>query len=380
MRKLCAAIAPLVVCFALVAADAARADCTFRTLGKTLILEADCETNGTVWIPDGFTMDGRGRTITAVETTPGGWKGAVVQAEGTSANVKNLTIATDDLACACKAGADRLAGIRFDGAGGKISGNSIWDIKKGGGCGCQEGIGIEIRNAPFDGTGTPGGRTKVDITNNFVPLYQKGGIAVLGNVDAKVHKNSTAGLMPIAYIAQNGIQMSYGAAGVVHSNLVDGNWYEGDGWASTGILVFETDGVRVQDNDVVENQIGIGLEAWCWIAPSADDNDVTGNRINEAEWGVTVAAYSLNGYTGCDPSASRNRVNDNVIATTGGEIGVYVGTAEYYGVSGYTPTASRNEVRGNEISGFDTDILDEGEDTRKALPLGLKGRVEPFEP
>ena len=50
--------------------------------------------------------------------------------------------------------------------------------------------------------------------------------------------NTVTGEGPVNYIAQNGIQMGYGAKGAVTSNIVTGNAYSGANQASSGgILV-----------------------------------------------------------------------------------------------------------------------------------------------
>lgn len=35
-------------------------DCTFTTVGTTITLDADCTTDATILIPNGFTLDGAG--------------------------------------------------------------------------------------------------------------------------------------------------------------------------------------------------------------------------------------------------------------------------------------------------------------------------------
>jgi hypothetical protein len=362
------------VCLALpVTSDA---QCSFTVRGRTMFLDGDCDTEETIYVPDKFTLIGQGHTITAIETSAGAWVGAIVQNEGGTANVKNLNLTTSGLDCACKSGLDRLAGIRLVEASGKISGNAMFGIRKGNSCGCQEGIGIEVRNPPLDGGGGPGS-TRADITNNLVALYQKGGIAILGNVDAKISKNSTLGLQPVSFIAQNGIQVSYGASGVVQDNFCDGNYYTGANWASTGILIFESDSVKVHANTVIENQIGVGIEAWHWQAPSADRTTVSANEITGAEWGVTVAAYNLAGYSAGSATANRNKISANTITTSEGEAGIYVGAAEYWcPCDPYFPEADSNELANNVIVGFDEEIVDEGTNT-EIKSAGGKGKGLP---
>src|SRR2546423_11891566 len=93
-------------CAALIATGAAggasaSTDCTFTIVGKPMTLDADCTTDATIKIPDGFTLDGAGHTITAVDPPGSHFIGAIVQNEGKVANVKNLTITTSGLADVC---------------------------------------------------------------------------------------------------------------------------------------------------------------------------------------------------------------------------------------------------------------------------------------
>lgn len=230
----------------------ATTDCVFNNdFGTlTMTLTANCTTDATILIPNGWTLDGAGFTITAVNppTTPppGHFVGAVVQNQGATANVINLTINTSNLANVCDGGVDRLRGIMFDGASGEILGNTVTNINQGA-SGCQEGNAIEVRNAPFDTTGTD---VNVTISDNVVTNYQKTGIVVNGSVRATITNNTVMGLGPVPYIAQNGIQIGFGATAVVSGNTVSGNYYTGEGWISCGLLFYDADGVKAMRNFV----------------------------------------------------------------------------------------------------------------------------------
>ncbi len=69
--------------------------CAFTTNAKTktVTLVADCTTDTTIGVEDGYTLDGKGFTITAVDASSGAsFEGAVVQNDGAAMNVKNLKI------------------------------------------------------------------------------------------------------------------------------------------------------------------------------------------------------------------------------------------------------------------------------------------------
>src|SRR5688572_21889769 len=112
-------------------------------------LVADCRTGVTITVPAGTTLNGNGNTIVAFDP-PGGFKGAVVRnatAGSVNVTVTNLTVDTENLTDAngCQAGNDRLRGIMFDDASGKILNNTVLHINKGP-SGCQEGNAIEVRD------------------------------------------------------------------------------------------------------------------------------------------------------------------------------------------------------------------------------------------
>ena len=160
--------------------------CTFTTVVSTWRLDADCTTDETIKVPDGFTLDGQGHTITAMDPSGGHFTGAVVANGGAIAHVKNLTVTTWLLANVCDGGPARLRGIMFEGTSGSIAYNHVLAINQGP-SGCQEGTAVEVRNAPFDGTHP--GTKMVEIAHNDVLDYQKTGILANGDVSVSVHHN-----------------------------------------------------------------------------------------------------------------------------------------------------------------------------------------------
>ena len=208
--------------------------CRFSTSGRTMTLLTDCITDDTIEIPNRFTLNGAGHTITGVDPEDGHFVGAVVANGGGIANVRNLTVTVRGLADVCDADADRLRGILFDGASGTISNSRAIDINQGA-SGCQEGVGIEIRNPPFDRHGRD---VAVSITGNVVTGYQKAGIVANGSVVVLIDKNTVTGAGPIGYIAQNGVQIGFGGAGLVSRNKISGNSYTGPD-LGCGILFFQ---------------------------------------------------------------------------------------------------------------------------------------------
>lgn len=198
-----------------------------------------------------------GATITATV----GAVGAMVDVSGATVTIRGFTInGNGGLGrLLCMAGANRFSGIRYhDQASGAIIYNTIVDIHLPTGLlGCQEGVGIEIRDLNIsDGT------TDVAVMANTVVAYQKGGIVANGDgVKARAAGNTVVGFGPTTVIAQNGIQFGFGAAGAADGNYIQGNFYTPATFASAGILVFGfKQGSNVQiplTNVFVENQVDI---------------------------------------------------------------------------------------------------------------------------
>jgi hypothetical protein len=119
------------------------------------------------------------------------------------------------------------------------------------------------------------------ISGNTVSRYQKNGISVSGKAangvddspfttSATIKNNHVNGQGPVSYIAQNGIQMGYGAKGSVTGNTVIGNAYSGANQASSGgILVVGgpcfgtgiayTTGLTISNNTLTDNDVGVFL-------------------------------------------------------------------------------------------------------------------------
>ena len=279
------------------------AECQFTTHGNTMVLKNNCTTSETIMVPDGMTLNGRNKTITAVDPEGGGFVGAVIKNEGATAHVKNVRIKTNGLANACKGGDDRLRGILFEGASGSITRNSIIELNKGA-SGCQEGNGIEVRNAPFDGT-HPDTKT-VTVERNSVRNYQKTGIIANGDVDVSIKFNHVGDSATEENLAANGIQLGFGAKGDVSRNAVGGNqWCGPSNYAATGMLIYQaTDGPNVTKN-LVSGNADVGIYAF------SDNMTVSRNLVFDRD---KVEDCNVNGYDiGIGSYGTGSSVTRNVV-------------------------------------------------------------------
>jgi hypothetical protein len=289
--------------------------CAFTTASKTMKLNGDCTTDASIIVPNGFTLDGAGFTVTGVDPPAGHFVGGVIQNGGATASVTNLRVTVSGLDDICDPGAARLRGILFDGAGGSITNTRVESINQGA-SGCQEGNGIEVRNLE------PGAKTvKVDIVGNRVTNYQKTGVVANGAVSARIANNVVDGGGPVGYIARNGIQVGFGAEAHVQSNTVSGNSYTGNSTASGGILVVGGPG---NGGDFCVNSQIVG-------------NTLTGNDV-----GVYLSQYEA------DSSAPARATNIKVINNTISHGAVTNGFVYQAGIS---DVGNNDKLINNTISG-----------------------------
>jgi hypothetical protein len=174
--------------------------------------------------------------------------------------------------------------------------------------GTQHGVGIYYRVLPASG---PGGGASGTIKGNTVTQYQKGGIVANGTgTNVKVQSNTVTGLGPVTYIAQNGIQIGYGASAQVLNNTVTGNAYSGTNFASSGgILVVGgecygdglayTTGTDIVGNSVANNDVGVYLSnapAGCTTAPATATNIKVINNTISDDAATNISGNGATGY------------------------------------------------------------------------------------
>ncbi|MDA1003986.1 MAG: hypothetical protein O3B31_11685 [Chloroflexi bacterium] len=252
-------------------------------------------------MPDGYTLNGNGYTITAVDPPSGGFTGAVVANAGTTAHVTNVTITASGLADSCKGGAERLRGIMLEGASGSITETTVTGINKGA-SGCQEGNAIEVRNAPFDGTHPA--TVMVTVEHNSIVDYQKTGIVANGDVNVTIAHNVLGESATQDNLAANGIQLGFGALGSAHHNEVAGNQWKGTSdFAASALLVFAAGPVDVSDNTVNGNS-DIGLFIF------ADGGTYDHNKLADEGADHVNSGYDIGiGNYGLGNTITRNKVS-----------------------------------------------------------------------
>jgi hypothetical protein len=207
----------------------------------------------------------------------------------------------------------RMIGIYYRNASGAINGGSVTHVRNDPLDGAQNGLGIYVQaKGPTVAT--------VDVDAVTVSGYQKNGITFNGcgcadtvdGVATGTISNSTvtgAGAVPV--IAQNGIQVGFGAGPVtVSGNTITGHRYTGDpnNGTGSGILIFSSQNNLIELNDVEGGNNGIVFQGGSFglcVAGDSRNNVASCNRV--ADHG----AFSHE--IGVSADSASNSVNDNSI-------------------------------------------------------------------
>jgi hypothetical protein len=204
--------------------------------------------------------------------------------------------------------------------------------------GCQSGQGIFVQSG-YATSGT----AKVTIQNNSVHSYQKNGITVDGDTaNGTVMGNYIAGQGPTAGAAENGVQISSGAAGNVSNNVVVDDIWAPDtssdtGDAAGGIIVVGSENVTIQNNTVSSTQFGIVTETYAGFGTPVNPNGLSDHTtINNNQVTNTLIFDAI------DVCSNNNTVQNNTIFNAT-ESGVHID-------SSCGSTGVNNHVDGNTIN------------------------------
>ncbi len=211
--------------------------------------------------------------------------------------------------------------------------------------GCQFGVAIQIGRrywptADFSNFVVENFVGQATITKTTVTGYQKNGITVDGpgskskitrsTVDGAGRNNALADI-----IAQNGIQISRGAVGMVENNYVADNSYTGTApnASSGGVLVFGgcgdplSIGVEVEGNVLSNNDVGIYLNNYsanCNAPAPQKTNDMAVNNSISNDAVTNMSAFTASdgsmytGYqAGIDDIGNKDLISRNTIAGIG---------------------------------------------------------------
>lgn len=190
--------------------------------------------------------------------------------------------------------------------------------------------------------GATGGATDNQITG----AHRVGVLATGSGTDVEIANNELVGPGPRqSGWADNGIQLSDAATGTVRDNLVTDHWYEPNTFVSSGLISY-TDDVVVQRNTFTNNDLGIGL--------SGDRNNVIHNTVE-----VTYTTTSTEHYGIYELGGESNGIRQNTVTTD----------ADENGLIGLIVLGTNAKLIRNDLSGWETLILDAGDDTKLPQPF-----------
>jgi len=138
-----------------------------------------------------------------------------------------------------------------------ISTSSIHDIGESPLNGSQHGVGVLYTTVDQAGN-TTGPAATGTLRGTTITDYQKNGVVVSGTgAKATVKNNTVTGRGRIDWIAQNGIQISFGATGILTGNSVSRNFYTPKTYTACGLLFYQAGGVKQSGNDFFGNEVNI---------------------------------------------------------------------------------------------------------------------------
>ncbi len=260
--------------------------------------------------------------------------------DATAVHLKNLTVdGANNQISGCSL--DPI-GIFYQNASGTVTGVALRNQKLApSDAGCQGGLGLYVQSGKS-------GQSVVTVTDSSVHDYQKNGIT--GNDPGTrliARGNLVRGQGPTNGAAENGIQIGFGATGLVEDNVVIDDIWAPDtssdtGDAAAGILVYDSADVKTVNNVVGNTQFGIVyVTDTSFPGLSADGGTIASN---------TVLGTSI--FDGIDICSNHNSVTHNVVYDSD-ESGIHLD-------SSCGTTGNDNHVLRNTINEACAAILDGG--------------------
>ena len=220
------------------------------------------------------------------------------------------------------------------------------------------------------------------IAQNQVQDFERDGILAGGfafggdGVTADITGNTVTGAGPgnSDGWAENGIEVADGATGSIVGNQVNGMIFTGKDNSSTGIIVFESSGVDVKGNTLLDNQLGIAVETggyssdaknWTMTGDTVENNQIGFDSSYQAPsvpsgevaatWGIWVASYNKS--ASVQATVQSNVLNGaNSAAANLPSTGIEVGDTALGEAAGSVDAT----ISGNTITGWSYGIADDG--------------------
>jgi hypothetical protein len=215
-----------------------------------------------------------------------------------------------------------LIGIMFRNASGAVADSAIRNFTLSASlAGCQSGTGIFVQSGA-------GQISTVTIANCSIHDFQKNGIT--GNeigTTVFIQRNVVTGSGPTPAIAQNGVQIGFGAKGAIQHNVVTNNLYSlciavpTCQAVATNILVTQSDGIEVSGNKAGLSQVPIFVDGnhahvcdnEAFAANVFDDIRIEGRSAEVAVNRLFNGAESAVFLMGNNSSVQQNEIGDSTI-------------------------------------------------------------------
>ena len=134
-------------------------------------------------------------------------------------------------------------GVVVNAATVDVTSSTIHDIGETPLNGSQHGVGVLYTTIDQTGT-TTGLSAKGTLSGTTISHYQKNGVVISGaGAVVTANNNTVTGEGPVTYIAQNGIQVSFGASAKLFGNNVSLNNYTPSKVTACGLLIYKAGGV-----------------------------------------------------------------------------------------------------------------------------------------
>jgi len=242
----------------------------------------------------------------------------------------------------------QFVGIFYRNASGKVAKAAVRNIRFGAGLEtCERGLGIFAQSGA-------GGTSRVFVDSSSVHDYQKNGIT--GNeigTDLRVTRSVVMGSGSIAQVTQNGVQVAYGALGLVLPSVVANHVYPPCvdvltcGAYSSDVLVVDSDLVKVQKNTLGKSQSALFVQ---------------GNRaIVSDNTAYDTDVWDAIAFVGASNRALRNKITqsaESAVYLEGDKNLVSVNTINETPIGVWTFSGVSNIVKLNVFSNTDTPIED----------------------
>jgi hypothetical protein len=285
------------------------------SIPKSLDIEAD---SGVFLVPASIQQN-------ATSLATGNAIAAAVFVSG-AANVSITGLTVDGINNGITECAPVLIGVYFQNSSGSLQHATVRNFALSASLnGCQSGTGVFVESG--------GGQSSdVEISDCSIHGYQKNGVtANETGTNARIHDNIVTGAGPTTGAAQNGIQIGFSATGAIRGNTVANNFWSPCNDATTctsvatAILVTQSNNVRVGENTVGIDQVGIFIDG--------NDNHVHGN-----------SAFSASVFENITILGNGNRIEENRVFN-GGDADIFV-------------QGNNNTVMGNLITEAPAGILE----------------------